>query len=105
MYQGTTPAVLLTIEDYDLTNMTVYVTFKTKTGANVTKTGNELQILGSNILVSLNQSETLSLDQGPCWVQVRFIDSEGNAWATEKAMITIYDVLNKDIINYISSRG
>lgn len=103
MYQGTTPAVTFTIKGYDLTDMSVYVTFMnnrellTKTDVvvtfdNVTET--------STIVCRLSQEETLAMKKGNVKAQIRFIDENNQAYATEKADINIDDVLYQEVIEY-----
>lgn len=103
MYQGTTPAVTFTIKGYDLTDMSVYVTFLnnrellTKTDVvvtfdNVTET--------STIVCRLSQEETLAMKKGNVKAQIRFIDENNQAYATEKADISIDDVLYQEVIEY-----
>lgn len=103
MIRGTTPDYVLTLDGVDLSNQTVYVTIgqgKTR----LTKTGDELSVsvdeTGSAIAFSLTQQDTLGLSAGSASVQVRFIDAEGVAQATEKAALTIEDVLLERVIAY-----
>lgn len=103
MIRGTTPDYVLTLDGVDLSNQTVYVTIgqgKTR----LTKTGDELSVsvdeTGSAIAFSLTQQDTLGLSAGSASVQVRFIDAEGVAQATEKAPLTIDDVLLERVIAY-----
>ena len=85
MYQGTTPQLPLSIEGFDLTGMTVFVTIRVD-GTQITKTGDDLLVTydaetdTSTIIFPLTQEETLSM-RGDKWgdVQVRFIDSAGMA--------------------------
>ena len=56
---------------------------------------------GSEIAFMLSQQETLNLSVGSASVQVRFIDADGIARATEKATLTIDDVLLERVIKYV----
>ena len=105
MYQGTTPALTFQIAGFDATGMTPFVSFKR--GADVlTKTGNDVTIVYDNvnsisvIVVQMTQEETLSMRQGTAVVQMRFIDSNGNAYATTKANLGVQDVIYKEVISY-----
>jgi len=103
MYQGTTPAVTFTIKGYDLTDTSVFVTFMnnrellTKTNVMVTfDDGTET----STIVCQLSQEETLAMKKGNVKAQIRFIDENNQAYATEKADILIDDVLYQEVIEY-----
>lgn len=104
MRRGTTPTYTLVVNGYDLTAMTVYVTVKGSSGTIITKTGDDLSISadesGSVIAFRLTQAETLELPEGRGEVQVRFIDAEGVALATDIRAITIERVLLPGEIEY-----
>lgn len=103
MIRGTTPDYLLTIAGYDLTDKTVYVTIK-QDSAVITKTGEQLDVTadseGTTIAVTLTQRDTLQLHEGKAEVQVRFIDSDGVALATNRADLTVDKVLLERVIAY-----
>lgn len=105
MYQGTTPALTFEIEGFNVVGMTPYVSFKrgsdvlTKTGSDVTvvyDSDNEKSV----IVCQLSQEETLSMKQGSAVVQMRFIDSNNLAYATDKADLDVDSVIYKEIIRY-----
>ena len=105
MYQGTTPALTFEIEGFNAVGMTPYVSFKrgsdvlTKTGSDVTvvyDSDNEKSV----IVCQLSQEETLSMKQGSAVVQMRFIDSNNLAYATDKADLDVDSVIYKEIIRY-----
>ena len=105
MYQGTTPAVTYTIQGYDLSDMTVYATFLNGKDL-LTKTGDDVLVTydsdtqTSTIVVALTQQETLAMKKGSVKTQLRFIDENGNAYATSKAVIQVKDVLLQTVIEY-----
>ena len=103
MRQGTTPTYALVVVGRDLTNKTVFVTLKSR-WAEVTKTGDDLTITygegDSVIAFRLTQQETFKLPTGEIEVQVRFIDAEGIAEATEIKAITNLKVLKQGVIEY-----
>ena len=103
MIRGTTPDFLLEIEDYDVSGMTVYVTIS-QGFRRVTKTNEDLIIDitedGSEIGLSLTQADTLGLQVGAADVQVRMIDRDGHADATETAQVNISRVLLEGVIRY-----
>lgn len=103
MIRGTTPDYLLTIEGYDLTNKTVFVTIR-QGSTIITKSGDQLTISvdgeKTTIAVTLTQLDTLRLSVGKAEVQVRFIDSNGVARATDRAELTVDKVLLERVIAY-----
>lgn len=108
MIRGTTPDYLLTIPDYDLTGTTNYVTISQPghmTGTyQLTLTGSRLEVDfeegSSTIAFRMTQEETLKFRSGSADVQVRFIDAEGEALATEYGKITVGPVLLEKVIAY-----
>lgn len=103
MYQGTTPIFILTVGDdptLDLSDKSVYVTIRAQDGQLLTKRNDDLDITGRRIAVRLTQEETLGLKAGYVQIQVRWIDSEGNAMATKPTAATVDGVLLKEVIEY-----
>ena len=103
MIRGTTPDYILTLDGVDLSEQTVYVTIK-QCQKLLTKTGDELTIAvdetGSTISFALTQEDTLGLSPGSASIQVRFIDSEGVARATDTAALNVEKVLLERVIEY-----
>lgn len=102
MRRGTTPDFLLTVPGRDLTDKTVLVTI---IGGGILKlTGTRLSVTydesDSHILFRLTQEETFKLQEGEAYIQVRFIDSEGLADATDSGTITVKKVLIDEVITY-----
>ena len=104
MRQGTTPAYVLTVKNQDLRDKTVYVTLKDKNNHLVTKSGEDVTVTYSEndsvIAFRLSQKETFALNVGAVKIQVRFIDANGIAKATNKAEVDNLDVLLNKIIRY-----
>ena len=104
MRQGTTPTLAFKVNGYDLTDKTVFVSIKGREGVPLTKTGTDLKITYSGecstVEVTLTQEETLKMRIGDSLCQIRFIDSEGIAYATSKAPINVQDVIYKAVIQY-----
>lgn len=106
MYQGTTPAIPFTIKGYDLSDATVYITFfnnnnlMTKSGEDV-ETSYDEGTETSTIVCKLTQQETLDLKRGSVRVQIRFIYENGEAYATNKAVIEVNDVLLQEVIKFV----
>lgn len=104
MRHGTTPTYTLTVAGHDLTDKTVFVTIKGGNGRLITKTGDALTITsdtsGSIIVLRLTQAETFELSTGRASIQVRFIDANGVALATNIAEISVERVLKPGVIEY-----
>lgn len=103
MIRGTTPDIVLTINGYNLTDKTVYVTIS-KSGRKLTKTNEDLMITytggTSSIAFRLTQEETLAMRIGTASVQVRFISADGTALATDIKTLSIEPVLLEEVIEY-----
>lgn len=105
MYQGTTPAVVYEIKDYDLSSATVFVSFKrgndvlTKTAPDVAVSYDSGEQV-STIVCSLSQEETLAIKAGGIITQIRFVYENGQAYATNKKELEMLDVIYKEVIQY-----
>ena len=110
MRRGTTPDYILTIPGQDLRGCAVYVTIS-QAGQRATLTGDRLKVEaddldeagepgGTAISFRLTQRETLDFRAGQASVQVRWIDEENSAQATEIGAITIMPVLLEEVIGY-----
>lgn len=103
MRRGTTPTYALTVDGFDLTDKTVYVTIAQGT-RKITLTNDRLAITsdetGSSAIFELSQAETLAFKNGSASVQMRFIDSAGEAWATDIGSLSIDPVLLEREIAY-----
>lgn len=106
MYQGTTPSVVFEIKNYDLTSAKVYVSFKQKNDVLTKSTGSDVQTSYdseeqiSTIVCSLTQEETLAMKQGSVTVQIRFIYENGQAYATNKKVMEMMNVLYPEVITF-----
>ena len=103
MYQGTTPSVIFEIKGMDLSTATVYVSFKrgqdVLTKSDVTVTYDDVEEI-STIVCPLTQEETLAIRAGTVIAQIRFIYSDGQAYATDKAEINVDSVIYPEVIEY-----
>lgn len=104
MIRGTTPPITLYVEGYDLTGKTVEIYLKCIGKDLIEKTGDDLEIAYENeesvIQFSLSQEETLAMRTGFVTIQVRWIDADGLALATEMATRPVGDILKPEIIEY-----
>lgn len=112
--RGTTPDYVLTIEGYDLTDKTVFVTFAQ--GRNRFTKGNDdieittstdvvdsVEITTSAIALTLTQQDTLFLKAGSVSIQVKWIDSDGKVLATNIAVAEISQALLERVVAYVPS--
>ncbi len=103
MKQGTTPTILLTVKDRDLTDKSVYVSFR-HNGKQITKTNDDMNITYTDpdtvLAVMLTQQETLSFLPGTISVDVRWVDENGNAEGTNIAMLSVSEAILKKVITY-----
>lgn len=88
MVRGTTPTFILTLEDADLTDSNVYVTFK-QDEKTLTKEGEDLVIEGNVINVFLSQAETLRFASGNLYIQVNWTFDHGKRACSEIAMVRV----------------
>lgn len=105
MYQGTTPAVTYSISGLDVSAMKPFVSFKNGTEV-LTKTGDAVVMeydsvaQVTTVICYLTQTETLAMTPGSTKTQIRFVDADGQAYATEKATLRVDDVIYKSVIVY-----
>lgn len=96
MKRGTTPYFTMTIEGYDLTDKTVYATIG-QSGLAIVKSGEDLQVSYNStddvttIVMLLSQKDTLQLQKGTAYVEVKFIDEDGIVKATETEKLTVVE--------------
>lgn len=100
MRRGTTP--YLTIQtDQDLTGYSYVVfTIEDRIGTEVdvdNRSGN-MQISPSSVTVRLSQDQTLSLQKGGVKMQIRAVDTGGNAIASNIMQANLEDVLKDGVI-------
>lgn len=103
MYQGTTPTLTLNVEGADLTDKTAFVTIRCG-NYSLTKTGEDVAVSYaegvSTVVIRLTQRETLLMLEEYATVQIRFIDENGNADATNKATFEVQESLYSAVIEY-----
>ena len=108
MRRGTTPDYELRISGYDLTGQTMFVTLS-QYANKLTLTGERLNVTydsaanTTSIIFSLTQYETLTFKSGNVEVQVRFIDADGVAQATEIKLLPVLPILFEEVIAYDDS--
>lgn len=88
MVKGTTPTFILTLQDADLTDSTVYVTFK-QDELLLTKSGSDLTIEQNVVSVFLTQEETLKFQRGNLYIQVNWTFDNGKRACSEVALVKV----------------
>ena len=105
MRRGTTPDYLLTVHGADLSECSVFVTIQ-QHSVMMTLSGARLSVAAqddtTNITFRLTQEETLRFTAGGANVQVRYIDADGTAMATDIGKIVIMPVLLEGVIEYVN---
>ncbi len=103
--RGTTPDYILTLEGYDLSGKTAYVTLQQGTNT-VTLSGDRLTVAadqsGSTVAFALTQEDTLMFSPGAVSVQLKAIDAQGNVDATGIGQIQIDRALLGRVISYVA---
>ena len=113
--RGTTPPIVLNVTNRTFDGCTVYVTIKETPSKNVlkdeelveiTKTGDDLIITpdgegNCTLAIVLTQEETLKFHAGgKAEIQVRWIDSSGNAYASRIPSFGVDPILQEGVISY-----
>ena len=102
--RGTTPTLLLLVKDQNLTGSTVYVTIRQKDTI-VTKSNSQVLMAydstqGTLLTVKLTQQDTLKFKGGVSEVQVRWIKSNSDAYATDIEELDVERALLEGVITY-----
>lgn len=102
IYRGTTPDLVVDVDGLDLTGWKVWVSVRSgRTGYDIT--GDRVTVTktdsGCTCAVALTQEETLALMAGRnAMVQVRAVDSMGEAVATSICAVQVGNVLMGGVI-------
>ena len=100
MRRGTTPTLVLTVSNFDLTTAkSLYVTIA-QFGNKLTKKSGDssLKVEADTVSIWLTQEETLSFKSGSAEIQLRGISEGGEAFATEIAHIPVESILLEGVI-------
>ena len=99
MRQGTTPTIVINVNNIDVNTLkSIYVTFE-QTGFILTKNKDDIDIIDDQIQIRLSQEETLQFERGKCNVQLRAITNDGNEIASTIVSTNIYRILDKEVIS------
>ena len=100
MYRGTTPTVQININSgEDLTlYKSIYVTFKQMPSVLIEKTKEEIEVNSDSIVVHLSQEDTLKFNPGTVMIQLRAVDDNGIAIASDIVTIQAERILKEGVI-------
>lgn len=103
MRRGTTPTIVINVTGEDFSGATMYVTLE-QGNTQLTKTNTDVVVTpttdGSTVQIFLSQEETLAFTNGSARIQIRWIDSGGNAQASPIKAIEISPILLDGVITY-----
>lgn len=101
MRRGTTPTITCKLDGADLSEATVYVTLQ-QGGTEIEIKNPEVETTetGCKLTIILTQEQTLKLKAGTVDIQLRWINSDGSALATDVAQIEVYKILKQGVISY-----
>lgn len=106
MGRGTTPVYVLHVTGIETAIISdIYMTFEqNKSNQELTKHAPDIQITPGDTdeetyaYLQLSQAETLAFNKGSGKVQIRFIDSSGNAFKSTIVNMQVSDVLYEEVI-------
>lgn len=99
--RGTTPTVSLDADRNYIGYPYIVVTFEDRTGTevDVVGPGPDLSVTPSQVMARLTQEQTLALEAGKIKIQIRAIDSTGQAVADTVKNDVLEDVLKDGVIS------
>ena len=111
MREGTTPTLRCSIGGYDLTEVSFFITFTNSKGEMKTFTNDDEFIVvsadqdGTYFDIYFSQEETFWLGTGLVTVQIRWINSDNQAYATDEASFNVRPVSFKKVISFTGGGG
>lgn len=107
MYRGTTPNVVIQVHsDLDLESMTqIWVTFKNKSYEKTyDKSAIEVDAVNNTLSITMSQDDTLGFQtcgslMGKVEIQVRLLDDEGRAYASDIKEVNLLRILKEGVIS------
>lgn len=98
MRRGTTPTLEIKPSGIELSELsTIYITLK-QHKKEITKTGDDVKMRGDTLLVELSQEDTLALDRGYVWIQMRGTTLSGKAVASKIEMLSVEEILKEGVV-------
>ena len=100
MGRGTTPLYTIKFTGISLSDIgDIYITFEqTKSSQELTKHYPEVAVGDGYAYVQLSQAETLAFQKGSAKMQIRFLDTNGNAFKSTIVNVQVSDVLYEEEI-------
>lgn len=103
MYQGTTPFILIEMPE-DLTGNTIQIAFQPVAGEMFLKGTKDITIYrndsGCILTVAFTQEETFQIPEGPCRVEMRWVDEDGIADKADLGYIDVIGSMTKNVLTY-----
>lgn len=103
MSQGTTPTLVLVVDESDLTQARIKVTIE-QNGRQINFSNDRIESMlddqNTILMIHLTQRETLDLRPTEGDVQVRWVNPDGEAYITEIETIEIAKALYKGVIQH-----
>lgn len=100
MKRGTTPTNTFAV-DVDLTNATVFVDYEQDGEIVLEKTGTDLTVTTSSISLTLSQTDTLAFHPGRVLIQLRYVDTDGTADASNIISTTFERIIKDGEISHV----
>lgn len=102
MRRGTTPVLHFDVEGETFDDCTVWITLKqgNKEVFSIKDPEIEETDEGCRISVRLSQEQTLALKPGGVRAQIRYVNADGIADASEEKLLNVKDVLKDGVIKY-----
>lgn len=101
MRRGTTPYITIQT-DQDLTGYAyIVVTVEDRAGTevDVDNRGGNMQVDSGSVTIKLTQEQTISLQKGGVKLQIRAVDTDGNAIASNIMQANLEDILKDGVIS------
>lgn len=113
MYRGTTPNIVIKVNsDLDLSTMEqIWVTFKNKSAEKTyDKDVIEVDAINNTLTLTMSQEDTLAFQtcgsmQGKVEVQLRLLDDEGMAYASNINEVNLLRILKEGVISSGDDNG
>ena len=103
MRRGTTPKITINVSGADLSAANVYLTLQ-QSATQVTFTEEDLIITptdaGCKIEVTLTQLQTMNLATGAVMLQLRWVEADGTAHASNITTLNVESILLNEVTSY-----
>ena len=96
--RGTTPKLVFTLPFSADRLRTIYITFSQGRAETLIKHGDQISADGNTLTLQLSQEETLKFIDYPVEIQIRAIDTDGNAIASKIITADVARILQNGVI-------